>query len=918
MLPCFRAHGPNPDIEPKSGLNRLGAPRTVRPVNRADAFEVTEAEAPIVGGVHRRFAAALVSALALLFVACGGSSARSPSSPDASPSTGTGPSVEEGRGDWLVASVPRGTFGPHWARRNKARLAVWAVPQGAASGWYSLSLPADDALPGAPLRLGDVPSELRMMQLRPDGSGFTLLTARRVQEAHLIEAYQLGPEGVLRSGPHLLGESPASILWLDAIPTPRGALVVWAERVEGGADVYVVPSGPLGADGPPRRLVRRAVAWQLAAFGRSAALATVEDTATGRDVFVHFVGDDGRDAAPAARVSSNQSAQPEVDLWVHRERSVIAWTEQRASGRRLMLAELGRDGSLKHPPWPATPPRGDQTLIELIGSADGGPVYVAWEEQARRPLSGSTIALARIGEPGMPLEGPAAEIDVHGYDGTLPLFAAHARGVLAATRAPVCPKGEATCQGNEDAVVAIHLDEDLTPAGVVPVRAGASSASAEFLWDLECEEECWALTAPGAEVGSPSRATHVHFTRLPRDPGWHSPAYRVRGHTLPHTERQLRVSTALPLEGLQAWQGPQGPVLAWLSYFDPWTPWVTPKKPAPDGRLAPVRAILRAQGLVTDADQEEVRVAAEETISWRAHSPGGLSVAPGRDSERLLLWSALDGGQPQVFGTLVDEQGKRLRQRMLTRTAGEVQNVAAVRLDSSWLLAWVDGRDGANHVYGLRVDDRLEALGSEVPLSRATRDPTGVHLLRRGELVLATWSDVSTLDVNVSGDIYLALLSAHDGRVLTQARRITTTPLHSHSPRLVPYGRGSLLAWLEVDHDTDEPPALLVLELDEAGRPLGRPRSIHVEGRPATFTLDCEDVCRAVVTVDRGSRGELWGLRWAHGELSSAEPSVRLLTTLAGRQAEAVAPVLLGDSVFYVDGDDPKHPGLHRLDAVWR
>lgn len=908
---------PARDLEPKSGLNRVRAPLTVQPVNRADAFEVAEAEAPIVGSPRRLAAALVLSALASLPFACGGSAARSPARTGASPSPPTHPSADDGAGDWFVASLPRGTFGPHWAQRDEARLAVWAVTDGAASGWYALSIPAGDVSPGAPLRVGDVPSGLRTMQLRPDGtSGFTLLTARSVQEAHLIEAYQLGPDGVLRSGPHLLGESPAPILWLDATPTPRGSLVAWAERIDGGADLYVVPSGPLGPEGPPRRIVRRAVAWQLAPFGRSAALATVENTATGGDVFVHFVGDDGRDAAPVTRVSSNQSARAEVDLWVHGERNVIAWTEQRASGRRLMLAGIGRDGSLEHPPWPATPPRGDQTLIELIGSASGGHVYVTWEEEARRPLSGSTIVLAPIGQPGQPLDGPIAEIDVHGYDGTLPLFAAHPGGVLAATRAPICRTREATCSGNEDTVVAVHLRGDMTPVGALPVRVGASLAPVELLWDLKCDQECWALTARSVEADASANATHVYLTRLSHAPGWRSPAYRVLGHTLPRAERQLRVSTALPLESLTAWQGPQGPVLAWLSYFDPWTPWVTPSKPAPDGRLAPVRAILRAQALTADPNQEEIRIASEETISWRAHSPGGLSVAPGRGSERLLAWSALDGGEPQVFATVVDAQGKRLRQRMLTRTAGEVHDVAAVRLDTSWLLAWVDGRDGANHLYGLRVDDRLEALGREEALSQATQDPTGVHLLRHGDLVLATWSDVSNLEVDARADIFLALLSAQDGSVLTPPRRIATTPLHSHSPRLVPYGKGSLLAWLEVDHDGSQPSALLVLEIDETGRPLGRPRTIPIQGQAATFTLDCDGACRAVVVVDQGSRSELWGLRWEPGEPS--EPLARLLVALVGRQAEAVAPVLLGDSVFYVDGDDPEQPGLHRLDVRWR
>src|SRR5690606_10363246 len=159
------------------------------------------------------------------------------------------------------------------------------------------------------------------------------------------------------SGPLPLGESPAQILWLDAVPTARGGLVAWAERMGVYADLYVVPTGPPGAEGAPRPVARREAAWQLKAFGRSAALASIE-TQEERRVVVRFVGDDGAPSAPELVMRQSSEIASEIDLAVTRERAIVAWTERTKSGRRVLLGQVERDGTQAHEPWPLTPPRG--------------------------------------------------------------------------------------------------------------------------------------------------------------------------------------------------------------------------------------------------------------------------------------------------------------------------------------------------------------------------------------------------------------------------------------------------------------------------------------------------------------------------------------------------------------------------------
>lgn len=815
-----------------------------------------------------------------------------------------------------MTSVPRGTLGPHWAQRGDDRIALWGVPQGDGAGWFTLSLPRDGS-PGAPVRVGDVGEGVQIVRLIPDGaSGFLALVVRRHRDVHVVEALRLGPEGLLRSGPQALGESPAPIVWIDAVPTARGAVVTWAERADGLVDLYAVPAGPLGAEQGPRRIMRRASAWQVKPFGRAAALAGIEEGEGGRRVMVRYVADDGTEARPAVTVRVAPELGAEIDLLVTRGRSFVAWTETQAAGRRLLLAELDRDGSLSHEAWPLTPPRGRQTLFELIGRPEGGQAYIAWEEPSQRPLTGSNVLLAPLGEAGTPLEGPALELQVGGYDGTLPLFGAHPEGVVAVTRGSVCSSDVEECESPGSAIVAVALDQALRPRGASPVRVGSSQLDSALLWDLACDDECFALAAVT------DTSSHVYLTRLEPDSTRHVPAEFLDDRTRPRLLSEQTLTTVPELAALEGWQGTDGTVLTWLSYFDPTTPWVVPAKPAPDGRRAPVRAVLRAQTLGTANADQTVPVAAEETLSWRAHSLGGLALAPGAGTEKLVVWSALDEQVPQVFATVVDGRGKRLRQRMVTRTPGEVLDVAAARLDAGWLLAWVDGRSDGLEVHTTRLDDKLENQGVEVSLTHGGVSPTGVQLLRRGDQVFVAWSSAGRGDAEPQGDVFLAVLSAVDGSVLSSPRRVAATREHSHSPRLVPSGEGALLAWLEGDPELRGEPqgTLRLLPLDAVGRSGSAPQTVPLPGRPSGFSMSCDaDGCRAAIAVDVGARSEMWGLVVPAPTAAASETvALRRLTALSSRHANTVAPLLLDGKVYYLDALGDREPELRRIEVRWR
>src|SRR5690606_25676633 len=155
-----------------------------------------------------------------------------------------------------------------------------------------------------------------------------------------------------------------------------------------------------------------------------------------------------------------------------------------------------------------------------------------------------------------------------------------------------------------------------------------------------------------------------------------------------------------------------GRSLVTLTDFDPSAPYRIPDVPAPDGRKAPVRAIVAAYGLSGDA------LSAEPTtvISYRARSVSGVSTSHSA-SQELVVWSALDPKEPQVFVTLLDLQGKKLRQSVLTRSPGEVFSVAsAPGPDGNWFVGWVDERGGKSGAHMALVGTQLQRLTRELAL----------------------------------------------------------------------------------------------------------------------------------------------------------------------------------------------------------
>src|SRR5690606_15024535 len=282
----------------------------------------------------------------------------------------------------------------------------------------------------------------------------------------------------------------------------------------------------------------------------------------------------------------------------------------------------------------------------------------------------------------------------------------------------------------------VRLNKDLEVTASEPLRTTEFPQGITLAWGLSCSgESCYALAA---DTASPARLFSVELAAS--GDGYRAAAESWAPPPPPRLEANRAIADADPLSDLAvALDGADG-LIAWLTYFDPSTPYARRKTPAPDGRFDSVLSVLKVQNL-------DAKDSAPMTVSYRARSLGGVALSAGDPAkhESLLVWSALDNKQPQVFVTLLARTGKKVSQQMLTRAPGDVSDVAAGFVPDSaqgqggWIVAWVDERHGDAEVYSARIGKGLQRVGPDRRVTSATGAATGVQVLPRGENTWLVW-----------------------------------------------------------------------------------------------------------------------------------------------------------------------------------
>jgi hypothetical protein len=817
----------------------------------------------------------------------------------------------------LVERVPEGTFGPYVGASARGNtLALWAAQaQTEGARWFSSVLDSKGTPLAPPRSLAEAPSELGLAAVAGTAQGFVALATGVSPTGTRVEALQLGHAGELLNGPTPLVHSRTEVLWVKALPVGEVTVALWATLAVGAADVWLAPLTPAGAQqAAPVRVLEGAKAWQAVEFGDGIALAAVlvGQSEASRSLLVTFVDSDGR-VLGKTEIESGGSLEDQLDAARVGDNLVVSWTAREGRDQRLFLAALGPDTRLLAPPEPALATFGRQRLIQIVPPSEPrGDALLAWEHVGQAPRGQRRVRLARLGDRGR-LEPAAAELTFsggasvgNGSDGSGSdeiELARKGRGVAALTRALSCSPDAPSCALPEPVPTFVELGADLELVASEPLRLAPEGGKvADLAWGLRCTPEvCSAL---GAVPAAPVPIYGVELRARSR--AWPPAASRIEP-ALPRARDLRSLAEGEPLADVAAARVGGGWLLATLTQFDESTPYVRRKTPAPDGKLAPLRALLSVQPF-----SNEGRGDASKVISYRARSTSGIALARLGDERSLLAWTALDQQRPEVFATLLGKNGTPVGQKMLTAGAGDVTALAAASLPRGSVVAWIADRNGEPQLFAARLNEELVRTAPEQRLSPAGGF-TGLSLARHGD---EAWLASTRRDEREE------VLSITRLDPKTAARRGEEIAIQRSeasalgSPVLVMNGTGALLGWVERPlAGGGEAARAFLAELDAEGRRVGEPISVaSPSGDPIALRLFCDaGHCQGAIDA-RPPRGpSIEGFEFRTGSV----PEARVLVYRAGAAADPPAFALADGALFHADRSE--HRGSLRRAAIdWR
>lgn len=792
----------------------------------------------------------------------------------------------------LIEHVPEGTFGPYLGTSPSGRaLALWAA-QTPNSGrrWFSTTLDFKGSPVSPPRALAEAPAELSLATVASAPSGFVALATGVTENGTRIESLQLGGAGELISGPAPVAHERGEVLWLEALHVGSTAVALWATLGVGAADIYLAALNPTGGAPPaPVRVLEGAKAWQAVEFSDGLALAAVVSGASdaSQRLRVCFLDLDGRRLGQTD-VATGASLMPQIDAARIGDNLVLGWVEREGLDERLYVAALGPDTRVSVAPRPASAPFGAQRLLEIIAPADRRDEgWLAWENVGQAPPGQLRVQIARLSAEAR-VTSPSAELTYVGDAGGRPELARKGKGLAALTRAFPCPGDGRPCTNVEPTPTFVELGPELSVLASEPVRlAPQAGRAADLAWGLHCDaDSCAAL---GALPAAPVPLFGIELRA--RSKKW-APAARRIEETTPRAEQLRSVAETEPLADVGAARVGASSLVAWLTQFDESTPYVRRTTPAPDGKLAPVRAVLRVQPFEADGTPS----GAARVVSYRARASSGIALAPASGERALLAWSALDKERPEAFATLLSRTGQTLMQRMLTVGAGDIGPMAAASVQVGHVVAWIGQGNGEPQLFAERLNTDLSRAAPQQRLSQAPAVATALSLLPRGA---GAW--LASVQRREQGQV-LSLLRLDPRTLVPQGAELEIQRTEAgtlRSPMLVTKGSGALLAWIEQPLVGGEEGARAwFVELDADAQRKGEPTAVTSEaGDPGAVRLFCEaERCQGVLDSRPASGHVLEGF-----SLVGGSPRAQFLVRRASVGGDATAFALSEGALFYAD-----------------
>jgi hypothetical protein len=812
-----------------------------------------------------------------------------------------------------LAVVPQGTFGPYRGTRPEGMVAAWAAEVAGKRSWLTIGLGDRSALRYDPKTIADAAAESDLVAIRPFGGGtrgFALLTSSREFSGERVDLMTLGTRGERLGAPLPLAQSVPSVVWLDAVQTASGAVAMWAVRHDDRAEILGVELGPSGVpDGQPQTLLTDLRAWQVASAGDGIAVLGLT-VGKGRNepgpLKLFFLDAQGKLERRSVVVTDGTTTEADIDLARIGDHLVAAWSDRRDGEPRLYGAVADNTGTLLKPAAALARPFGPQTVLRIVPSTDGGgPAFLAWENALERPENGRAVRVATLSGSGV--LGEASGLVRMDSAESVPELAATNSGIAALTLARACHRGE-SCDGARAVPTFAQLDASFGVVASEPLRLLPESGEpADLSWGLVCRAA--ACTALAVSSASPSPVYLVKLGSLSND--WAPAAGRSNDAIRPRVSSVAALAKSEPLVEIAGARTLAGSTLAWLTYFDPATPFTRSKMPALDGKYEPPRAILRVRALPDKGTPPE-----PVALSYRADSPGGVSIASG-DPERgtsLVLWVGIDNKIPQAFVTVIGPDGKKLAQRMLTHAKMGVSDVAAAYTGDGWVLGWVDEGAKTAEVHVTKLDPTLRVVVPERRVGEGGSTASSVQLFAHGDHVFVAWAD-APVSTSGSADVFVASLGMKDLVLAAPEHPISETPSHARAPVLAAFGDGAMVGWVEDSTQNGAPSTFMLARLDAHAEVVsGSIAPVSLDGSPESAALECSDAaCHVVVAMSSSDGGSLGGFVWR----GAGDVHVTKLVNLKTQPRAGLAPILSGGVVSYADQGSHADVVIRRLGVDW-
>lgn len=850
----------------------------------------------------------------------------------------------------MLTAVGERSIGPLLTRRSDgASLVAWMTPPEGRGARRIVTLPlTPGGEPWGPERTAAATGlDSGTLVVRPMGGevqGFVVAWTVLTDTGKALWVVALDDDGTPRQKPVEIARTSNDVVWIDVVPTSKGAVCLWAEDTHGG--LVDLGSAALDTDGKvrgaPSHVARGVMGWHVLGLSNGVGLSTVEPpprpASDGPSVAVRpgttrfgtlaFARLDDLGRAPSAPtvVVERPTVSGDIDVRRVGEGLLFAWTD-RTADEAFVAGALTDDAGRVVKTSKLVAAAGGAKLLSLAGLGDGAAVL--WEPPARAGSPNRKVYLATFDRE---LAGLGPMLAVESADARAPELAAMGSGysLLATTRD--CEAGSIACL--DAPVVPLVLRTDRS--GVVVQREPLSFGSdpATFAWDLACAERgCVALAGAGrAPVRVRSafvtpRVNVVGARGLPPSVSEpvvaapRAPARDVAVEGAPTIDDLTAFASGEHVVDLAVAPAGKSAMVATLTTSSEVGVEGAPKPREPRARsAAPSLPTYTLAVHLVGADG--VSTAAPAVISTRALATGGVAIAPAATPEEggVLAWAAVENGESQVHVTRLDRRGRRTNDVQLTMTKGEVSDVTVTWVKNGWIVAWIDGRDGNGEVYATKIDRDLKRLVREERITRAPGDATDLVALAQGDEVRLAWADTRDGQADGRADIYTCVVRAHDAKRAGDEVRLLATVAHSRTPRLASTDAGTIVAWIE-----EAPPGAatphasgygaMLAKLDGEGRVDGEPVKLPFGGDGVATSVALGDLgsgLRAVVARTRARSVALDVVDW------SAPSRAFPLLTLDGPPSLAVRPVVQ-DGLLYFNDDGPEAAArrVRRAHLAW-